>query len=200
MRHDHDGALEAFRLPPFESILPAAFRERFGLRPAQQYGIACRDVTGECRRAEGLGAGPFVGARVPAPGWIEDGQKRSCKIEFALGAAGEEQIEFLGPGEGTRFYADALQGAEHLLHHVGVYQTRSPEIEERLNQAGYPTAVKGGLRLGPLLAVEFRYFDTRDELGCYLEILDFEAAGMQLPVRAPTEAFARWLARFRRSD
>jgi hypothetical protein len=75
-----------------------------------------------------------------------------------------------------------------------------PEIGERLNQAGYPTAVKGGLRIGRLLAIEFRYVDTHDELGCYLEILDFEAAGMQLPVRAPTEAFARWLARFRRSD
>ena len=154
----------------------------------------------ECRKAERLGAGPFLGAKVPAPGWIENGQARSCKLEFALGALGRDQMEFLGPGEGTGFYADALQGAEHVLHHVGVYQTGSPELEGRLNEAGYATAVKGGLRLGPLLAIEFRYFDTRDELGCYLEILDFEAGGIQLPVRGPTEALAGWLARLRSTD
>jgi len=149
--------------------------------------------------AEPSAVAPFLGARVPAPGWVEDGQKRRCKLDFALGAAGESQIEFLGPGQGTTFYSDALQGAEHVLHHVGVYQTGSREIERHLNAAGYRTVVAGGLRLGPLLAVEFKYFDTRDELGCYLETLDFEMGGRQLPVLASAAALAGWLARFRRS-
>jgi hypothetical protein len=93
----HD-VLTAYGLPAFEGILDGDFRKRFGLNNAGQYVIACRDIRAECRKAEALGAGPFWINKIPAPNWIEGGERRRCKLEYALGYFGDEQLEFLGPG------------------------------------------------------------------------------------------------------
>lgn len=192
MSDDNQNVLEAYGLPPFSTVLGNEFRERFDLLPAQQYGVACRNVKEECARAESLGAGPFIGGMVPAPNWCENGQPVDAKLDFALGYSGDSQIEFLGPGEGTSFYSDALKGDKPVLHHVGIYQNESEKIEKRLNQAGYKTVISGGVRLGSLFGIQFKYFDTRDELGCYLETLDFYVLGkLPIPVRKPVETLAK---------
>jgi hypothetical protein len=188
------GALqEAYELPNFDSILSEDFRARYGLAQARQYGIACQNVKAECATSEALGAGPFLPANIPAPNWVENGQPiNPCKLEFALGYAEDHQVEFLGPCNGTSFYSDALQGRENTLHHIGIYQNGSDEIEERLNKDGIKTAVTGGVVIGKLLGFEFKYFDTRDELGCYLELLDFRMLnGIQISVETPVKELAR---------
>ena len=169
--------LEALGLAPFDELVPEPFRTRFGLEPAGQYGLACPDVPRARDRLEALGGGAFVGARVPAPGWTEGGRRQRCRLDFALGDCDGEQVELLGPGRGTTFYSDALDGDELVLHHVGIFQTGIRSIEARLVDGGYPIAVTGGVRIPGLYAFEFTYLDTRDELGFYLEILDFRGLG-----------------------
>ncbi len=183
--------LTAYELPAFEDILSDAFRQQFGLNQAGQYGIACLDVKTECNKAEIMGAGPFITANIPAPNWIENGARRHSKLEFALGYADEHQIEFLGPGKGTSFYSDALKGEEHVLHHVGVFQNDSNGMEKKLNAAGFTTVIDGGVHLGNSFGFKFKYFDTRDEIGCYLELLDFYLLGMPIS----TEAAVKFLGR-----
>ena len=165
--------LRAYSLPGFGEILDSAFRERFGLNQAGQYGVACRDVRARYQEAEKLGAGPFLPSTIPAPNWIENGELRRCRLDIALGYIGDAQLEFLGPGEGTRFYSDALQGRGHVLHHVGVFQNNSRVLEKRLNGAGFNTVVDGGVGLGNSFGFRFKYIDTRNAIGCYLELLDF---------------------------
>jgi len=188
-----DDVLSTYNLPSFDSILSDDFRDRFGLLQAHQYGIACQNVQAECAAAQAFGAGPFLPANIKAPNWVQDGElRRGCKLDFALGYAGEHQIEFLGPGQGTTFYSEALQGQEHVLHHIGLYQNGSQEIEQQLNREGFRTAVKGGICIGNLLGFEFKYFDTRDEIGCYLEVLDFRVLnGIQVSVETPVKQLAR---------
>lgn len=182
--------LRAYGLPDFGDILDSAFRERFGLNQAGQYGIACRDTRAELREAEKLGAGPFLPSRIPAPNWIENGAQRRCSLDIALGYVGDAQLEFLGPGEGTCFYSDALQGREHVLHHVGVFQNNSSELAKKLNVAGFNTVVEGGVSLGSRFGFRFKYIDTRNAIGCYLELLDFNLFDRSISIEQPVKMLA----------
>lgn len=183
--------LAAYGLPALGDIPDAAFRGRFGLNRAGQYGIACRNAGAEWRAAESLGAGPFFPITMAAPNWTERGERRRCKLEIALGYVAEAQLEFLGPGEGTAFYADALQGRSHVLHHVGVFQNNTSELEQRLNRAGFDTVVEGGVGLGSRFGFRFKYIDTRDAIGCYLELLDFHLFYRAISIERPVRLLAR---------
>ncbi len=170
-----EAVLAGLGIRPFRDVLPERFLTRHGLVAPGQYGLACADVGAAVARAEALGAGPFLRAKIPAPSWIERGEKlRAAQLDFALGYAGRTQIEFLGPGRGTSFYRDALEGREIVLHHAGIYQKGMAQLAASLEGAGHALAVRGGTSFGDLLSFDFRYFDTRDALGFYIEVLDFQ--------------------------
>lgn len=194
-----DGVLKDLSLPHIEERLSRDFFYQLGLRFPQQYGIACRDVAACVQRAEALGAGPFLHTTLAAPNWIENGELLpNCKLEFALGYAGDMQIEFLGPGEGTEHYARALHDAEIAFHHVGIYQRGMEELAASIMGAGYAQRVQGGISVGKALSIDFRYFDSRRDHGIYLEVLDFSCFGMQLnmePIIRAYSASVRAIAR-----
>ncbi len=179
--------LDRFDIPPLETQVPLAFRQRFGLVAPQQYGIAVADVAVACRAAEELGAGPFLQGRIPATGWTEAGEPRPrCQLEVGLGYASGVQVEFLGPGRGTDFYSAALKGRAACLHHAGFYQPGVEAIGRALVAAGHPEAVRGGVVMPRGPAFDYRYYDTREALGIYTEVLDFSfrlAERRALPLR-----------------
>ena len=59
---------------------------------------------------------------------------------------------------------------------------------------GYPLYLEGGINIG-VLSTHFAYFDTRDELGVWLEIAQYRLLGRHTP---PTEAFITRLANLQR--
>jgi hypothetical protein len=190
--HVLDALLKELSLPHIEERLSRDFFYQLGLRFPQQYGIACRDVAACVRRAEALGAGPFLHATVSAPNWIENGELiANCKLEFALGYAGDTQIEFLGPGQGTEHYARAIRDTDIAFHHVGIYQRGMEQLAASITGAGYPQVVQGGIALGNALSIDFRYFDSRADNGIYLEILDFSCLGMQLNMEPLIRAYSK---------
>lgn len=185
-------ALEGLALPPLEEVLPERVRRELGLGRPGQFGVAVRDVGEEIAHAEGRGGGPFLRARLSPPRWREHGVRARPTLDFALGYCGDAQLELLGPGRGTRFYADALGERDAVLHHVGIYQRGLATLTRRFEAAGFPTVVSGGLDLGPLARFVFAYFDTRAALGFYVEILDFAWLGERpVPVRPLVERCAR---------
>jgi len=193
--------LRDLSLPHVEERMPRDFFYQLGLRFPQQYGVACRDVAACVRRAEALGAGPFLHAKVSAPNWIENGERRRhCKLEVALGYAGDMQMEFLGPGEGTEHYARALRDTDIAFHHVGIYQRGMDQLETSIASAGYPPVVRGGISIGKALSIDFRYFDSRPDHGVYLEVLDFSCLGMQLNLEPLIRAYAAAVRRFKPSQ
>ncbi len=188
-----DGLLRELDLPHIEERVPRSAFYELGLKFPQQYAVAARDVAACVKRAESVGAGPFLHATIPAPNWVERGERRKgCKLEIALGYAGDRQVEFLGPGEGTQLYAGELGDADYVFHHVGIYQNGMAELAANIQQAGYPEVVRGGVQLGRALSFDFRYFDSRDALGIYLEVQDYGCFGRELQL----EPFIRGLAKF----
>jgi len=182
--------LEDFSIGPLEDRVSRDDFFRLGLRYPQQIGIACRNVVDCVERAEALGAGPFIHAWLSPPNWTEHGERRDCKLELALGYAGDVQIELLGPGRGTDHYAQALVDTDVSLHHVGIYQRGIESIAARVLDAGFPEVVRGGVRITPALTIDFRYFDARSRHGLFFEVLDFRLLGRRLPVERPIRTLA----------
>ena len=187
-----DAVLKEFGLPHVEERIPRDVFYRLGLRFPQQYAIAARDVAACVKRAEAQGAGPFLHLTIPAPNWTERGSLiEDCKLEVALGYAGDRQVELLGPGHGTEHYSRALQDREVAFHHVGIYQNGMSTIAPRLEAAGYPEVVRGGVTLGKALNFDFRYFDSRAAFGVYLEVQDFSYLGRELSIAPFLHLYAR---------
>lgn len=190
-----DRVLSELGVPHIEERLSRDFFYRLGLKFPQQYGIACRDVPACIRRAEAVGAGPFLHGQVLAPNWTEHGERRrGVRLEVALGYAGDAQIELLGPGKGTEHYARALRDTDIAFHHVGIYQRGMDRLAPSLEAAGYPEVVRGGISLGKALQIDFRYFDARPEHGLYVEVLDFSTFGFEIDVAPFIRAYSRWAA------
>jgi len=187
-----DAVLNEFSLPHVEEQVPRDVFYKLGLKFPQQYAIACRDVSACVRRAEALGAGPFLHVTIPAPNWVERGELiKDCKLEVALGYAGDRQVEFLGPGHGTEHYSRALQDTGIAFHHVGIYQRGMDELAANITNAGYPEVVRGGVALGKALSFDFRYFDSRADLGIYLEVQDFRLLDRELSIEPALRAYAK---------
>ena len=170
-------------LPDLEVLVPPAFRERFQLAEPMQYGMVCRDSPEKIDQLEALGAGPFVHGHTRLPGWRERGVPRKVSTEVALGYCGGQQIELLGPGTNTDHYAEKIPAdGGFALHHVGIAQLGLAASRRAFEAAGVEPVVELGLRIGPLYSVEVVYFDTRDELGCYVELLEFRSLGRHVPL------------------
>jgi len=186
-----DAVLKELSVPHIEERIPRDTFYQLGLKFPQQYGIACSEV-GDCvRRAEACGAGPFIHATLSPPNWVENGKPvPDCKLEVALGYAGDTQIELLGPGHGTEHYARALIETEIALHHVGIYQQGMEQLAASITAAGYPEVVRGGISIGKGLSIDFRYFDSRRDHGIYLEVLDFSLAGRELKLEPLIRGYA----------
>ena len=178
-----------------DQLVDPDFLEEFGLSTPGQYGMVCADVAEEMDALEALGATPFVHANMDAPGWSEQGEKKKVKVEMAMGYTGEEQIELLGPGQGTDFYRDAIPADGSLtLHHVCCMQNNIEALKRLLPAAGYPLYLEGGVNIG-LISSHFAYFDTREALGFWLEIAQYRLLGRHRP---PTEPFITRLANLQR--
>jgi hypothetical protein len=187
-----DAVLKEFEMPHVEERIPRDVFYELGLKFPQQYAIAARDVAGCVRRAEALGTGPFLHGTIPAPNWVERGTLiKDCKLEVALGYAGDRQVEFLGPGHGTEHYTGALKDTDVAFHHVGIYQNGMTRLAKNIIDAGYPEVVRGGITLGKALSFDFRYFDSRPKFGIYLEIQDFTYFGRELSIEPFLRAYAK---------
>ena len=179
----------------FDALVDPAFLRRFGLSRPGQYGVVCADVSASIDMLEGLGATPFIHATTAAPGWTERGEKKPVQVEMAMGYTDGEQIELLGPGENTDFYREAVPtDGSMALHHVCCMQDNLADLRRRLAAGGFPLVVEGGVNIG-LLSTHFAYFDTRDELGVWLEIAEYRLLGRHRP---PSEAFITRLAKLQR--
>ncbi len=178
-----------------EQIVPAQFRERFGLSVPGQYGMVCGDVAAEIRQLEALGSTPFLHAHMGAPNWTEQGVKKDVRVEMSMGYVGAEQIEVLGAGENTDFYTAKIPADGSLtLHHACCFENNIEELKQTLPAAGYPLYLEGGVNMG-FLSTYFAYFDTREELGLWLEIGQYRLLGRHRP---PTEKFITRLAGLQR--
>jgi hypothetical protein len=177
-------------------LIPAAFLRRFELAPPAQYGMVCQDVRAGIDTLEAIGAGPFLHVDTHPPGWTERGVRKKVLTQMALGYIEHQQIELLGPGENTDLYREKIPAdGGFALHHVGITQLGMHRVKPALAEAGFAAVVELGMRIGPIYSVDVAYFDTRDELGFYLEILEFKTFGRHSPL---TEKLVSRIGRLQR--
>ena len=183
-------------VPDLANLIPAAFLERFQLAEPMQYGMVCRNVSRRIAQLEELGADPFLHATTRPPGWKERGVPRKVRTEVALGYCTGQQIELLGPGENTNLYAEKIPAdGGFALHHVGIAQLGLDASRRAFGEVGIEAAVELGMQIGPFFGFDVAYYDTRDELGFYVELLEFRTFGRHIPF---TETMISRLARLQR--
>jgi hypothetical protein len=170
-------------VPDLTGLIPASFRARFHLAEPMQYGMVCRDLPDKIARLEALGAGSFVHGEVGFPGWREHGVARKVRNEVAVGYCANQQIELFGPGTNTDVYAEKLPAdGGFALHHAGIAQLGLAASRRAFAEAGIEAVVEVGLKIGPLYSVEAAYYDTRHELGFYVELVEFRSFGRHVPL------------------
>ena len=178
----HRRVLQAMGVADLDTLVDPGFLAQLGLNQPGQYGIVCADVQAAIARLEAVGAGPFVYANTSGPNWVEYGETRHCRIEMAMGYSDHQQIELLGPGSGTGLYRDRIPcDGSMALHHVCIFQHGIAKLQRRLNASGFDTVVSGHAGINKLLTTRFMYFDTREELGFYLELAEYEVLGRHAP-------------------
>lgn len=174
-------------LRDLSELIPSSFRERFGLEAPSQYGMVCADVRAGIARLEEAGADPFLFARTGPPNWTERGERRPVRVDTALGYVEHQQIEILGHGTHTDIYSEKIpEDGSLALHHVGIHQLGIERVRADLAAAGFEAAVDIHMAIGSLYTVDVTYFDTRDELGVYLEVLQFLRFGRHAPLAERT--------------
>jgi len=196
--HSHESVMNQLGCSELRSLIAPEFLGEFGLDVPGQYGMVCLDVKAQIANLESCGAGPFLYATSKMPNWTERGEPKTACAELALGYSNGQQIELLGPGKNTRFYAERIpQDGSIAIHHACIFQNNTLECERRLNEAGFKTAAAGHIGVPGLYTTRIRYVDTRATLGFYLELTEYKLLGLHLP---PGEklisALAKLQARF----
>jgi hypothetical protein len=65
------------------------------------------------------------------------------------------------------------------------------ELAANITAAGYPEVVRGGVTLGKALSFDFRYFDSRHDIGIYLEVQDFRLLDRELSIEPTLRTYAK---------
>jgi methylmalonyl-CoA/ethylmalonyl-CoA epimerase len=144
-----------------------------GRRPFQ-IGIVVRDVREAAERYEKLWG---------IDDWmiVENGPKNMHGLHYMgepadfsmrLALSGSNpQLELLQPLEGPSILADWLERRGEGMHHLGVEVASVDETIAQMEAAGY-RCVQHGYGFGADGSGAFAYFDTQQELGCYLEAIE----------------------------
>ena len=179
---DHEKILAALGCNDLSTLIPQRFLDQFGLNAPSQYGMICRDVPTGIQQLESLGTSPFFHLKAKVKGWREAGETKTVGTDAAFGYTQGQQIELLGPGENTNLYTDTMPSDNSIkLHHICVLQFGLDNIEAQLNTAGYATHIAGDVGKKGIYRTRFRYFDTRAELGFWLEVTEYETLGKHSP-------------------
>lgn len=199
MTDTHQAVLNALGCDDLDTLVPQSFLDRFGLDTPRQYGMVCADVKASAEELQGLGCSPFLRIKSDIKGWWErdgspnnGGSRKTVTTDAAFGYSNGQQVELLGPGANSTLYTDKIPADGSIaLHHVCVMQFGIEDIERHLNEAGYPTHISGDVGGGPF-KTRFRYFDTREELGFWLEVCEYALFGRHAP---PSEGFITFFAK-----
>lgn len=139
---------------------------------AFQLAYVTRDIDDAAKRmAAQNGLAPFTLHHIDIPCF---GRNENCVAKIGVSWNGDRQIELIEPVSGAvELYRDALPpaGVAGAFHHIGVkVQGGLSDWEARRDAmlaAGHRIALQGGVED----RVRFAYFDMRDTLGHYVELI-----------------------------
>jgi catechol 2,3-dioxygenase-like lactoylglutathione lyase family enzyme len=155
-----------------------------------QIAVVVRDLeTALERYAAVLGAGPWRGYRFTADIHMSC-EYRGGPTDFELRLALNDQspqFELIEPGEGPSIHEDWLNERGEGLHHVGVIVESVAATVTRMTQAGY-AVIQAGAGFGAKKDGAYAYFDTQDDLGLVLEVVEPPASMPEIDFVWPQES------------
>ncbi|MBD3230275.1 MAG: hypothetical protein GF329_19005 [Candidatus Lokiarchaeota archaeon] len=89
------------------------------------------------------------------------------KLRFGLFMMGKVQIEFIQVLEGKTIYDPFLEETSGGFHHIGIYVDNLNELVEEMKSRGLKQMTNGKAP-----GTRFAYFDTKDVLGYYTELIE----------------------------
>lgn len=143
-------------------------------RPVHQVGILVPDLEAALERySSRWGLGPWAGyvyGPDTVPTLTYRGQPGSYSMRLALAGSGP-QVELLEPLEGPSIYHEWLEARSHGVHHLAVRVESLPAAVEPLVAAGYEL-LQSGAGYGLDGDGGYAYFDTEDDFGVVLEVIE----------------------------
>jgi methylmalonyl-CoA/ethylmalonyl-CoA epimerase len=101
------------------------------------------------------------------------GEPSTHSMRLAMNGSGP-QLELIEPLTGPSIYHTWLEEHGPGMHHLGFYVDNCDLVGEEMNAAGFPS-VQTGRGFGADGTGVYAYFDTRSELGFYLEAIEVPA-------------------------
>ena len=148
-----------------------------GLSNICQVGMVVRDLDASIRKFESLGIGPWQRFGFDAsevPGTLYRGKPADFKLKVAMTRLGSWELELLQPVEGDSIYDEFLEEHGEALHHLGAFFDNAEDYwaayNEFIKRGMEP--IMGGPIPGDVRDGRFDYFDTAEEYGTILELVD----------------------------
>jgi hypothetical protein len=95
------------------------------------------------------------------------GREVTCALSLAFARSGAVQIELLHPESGEGIHVEFLERNGPGAHHLGFMVDALDEVTAAAEDAGVEECMAGEFG-----SVRFRYLDTFDQLGVYVELVE----------------------------
>ena len=138
--------------------------------------LVVKDIRKAMRHYVSLGIGPFKVYKMDTrdmEGVTYKGKPADYSIEVAWAKLGAWTFEIIQPMRGQNIYKDWMAEHGEGLHHLGIY-LKPEEFADGcrfLEGQGYSQTMGGPIYANDRTG-DFRYYDTREEYGAILELLD----------------------------
>ncbi len=145
------------------------------------------DINAAMRKWLDMGYGPFVTFDLELPHALYRGQQVPLIVSIALTHGGGVQIELVQQRSlGPSIYRDMYGPDEGGFHHMCIVTDDYPAELARLRRQGFVIAAEG-----EALGLHFAYADTRESMGCMLEVIG-DVPMLQEVYKAVADAARDW--------
>lgn len=137
--------------------------------PIMQLGYVVGDLTASCAAWQAkTGAGPFFHlTNVAFDGWTYKGQQQPLTLQIAFAQVGDKMIELIQPdGPWPNVYGDAPPAPGECRPHHHAFLVKDMDKAASQLDAGPPITTA---RVSD--DAELRYYDCRDTLGLFVELI-----------------------------
>lgn len=169
--------------PEAENETYTNFMNRFGFESINHYGFVARDLRSTMLNymqeynVKKCWYKPMLKQKKY---FFEDGVDLNYSVNLAFGFSGKKQIEILVTTQHEdNIFGNFLKEKEG-LHHIGFSVKNLDETTKNFTDKGYKVIVSGEFITKLGMVSKLKFFDTREEIGAYTEIVESKLLGFNV--------------------
>lgn len=162
--------------------IDTAIVKKLKLPQMSQVGIVVSDIDKSVQMyADLLGIRPWYRAKIVRSDIIYKNQTIEQVLDIVVGYSGSIQFELIQVlSESENIYSDLINSKGQGLHHIGFVVSNISRGTEFFRQSGYQPLQQGTLVTKGKATTKFVYFDTFDECGYYIELIETTLYGISV--------------------